>query len=105
MENNFTNLLEHKLISPINDIKSIVIGQKELINNQSLSGTNFETLHLMLLGAPGTQAVIQFKDGFSTEVMIGNTMIYNAPVQDGNPIVSVSLIGQGPLTVQYDSSS
>ena len=104
MDNTFTNLLEHKLISHIQDIKEVVIGEIELNStNNVLSDIN--TLHLVAIGNPGAQIELTFKDSAVRQIMIGNTMLYDVPVQNEAPIVKVKLIGTEPVRIQYDMSS
>lgn len=106
MENTFANLLDSELISSIKDIKSIVINQVELTKDKpKLADENFETLHLMLLGRPGTEVLLSFKNSSSTLITLGHTMIYDVPVQNDNPIVAVELEQGESVNVQYDTSS
>jgi hypothetical protein len=107
MDNTFANLLAHKLISPIQDIKTIIINNLQLAPGQSSDGIFNKTFHLVLQGPINSKVELTFENGPVITVMIGNTMIYDVPVQDDNPIVRVKYLedNSGTLDVQYDSSS
>lgn len=102
MENTFTNLLDQQLISPINDIKQIMLGEQTLSKNTSLE---MNTLHLVVIGDPDSRFKLTFKDGTVETIIVGHTMIYDAPVQDGNPILLITNIADNNIRVQYDMSS
>lgn len=104
MDNTFTNLLEHKLIGHIQDIKEVVIGEIELNNTNNILN-DINTLHLVAIGNPGAQIELTFNDSTVKQIMIGNTMLYDVPVQNEAPIVKVELIGTEPVRIQYDMSS
>ena len=103
MENTFQNLFNNQLISPVNDIKQITIGEKELEPNEKIQ--NLNTLHLVVIGNPDTTFKLTFGDGTSEEFVIGNTMIYDVPVQDDNPIFTVENTSAESIRIQYDMSS
>ena len=103
MDNTFKNLLDYQLIAPINDIKQITLGEKILQSGETLLDIN--TMHLVAIGEPNSAVDLVFKDGSMQTIMIGNTMIYDAPVQDGNPILAVKNVSSNSVHIQYDMSS
>lgn len=108
IENSYSNLMDYGLIAEISDIKEIIIGEIELAANEELAGDNFQTLHLVAIGNPGAKVELTFANGDIIKVVIGNSMIYDAPIQNDSPITKVKAIdlaGGGAIRIQYDQSS
>ena len=105
MSNTFQNLLENKLISPVSDIKQMIVSQAELTAENNVLD-NISTMLAAITAPVGTRVRFTFADANEIDIQVGNTQVYQVPAINGNPIIKISVLETaGSVIVDYDAST
>lgn len=103
MDCTFTNLLEHRLISHIPDIKQTLVGQTKLTQvNNCLE--NIRSEFAFITAPPQTQVRFYFNDMTTTDILIGPTMVYRMQTVNNNAIIKIEIVKtSGEVIVDYNA--